>query len=200
MVREATQVQPCKTQLLKYLHHLTRTWNSWWGYGGWGPKFDGQPVVQFDGVTRPYSYAGDNWKRFYETGNTFTNSFALSGGSETQNFRLSAAQLDNTSVFPNSGFKRINLSLSTNSKFGKRLTVSSKILYSNEKAKNRPNISDSPGNGFLALYYIPGDVNVLDLIGDPNKPGAVPSLEMQQQKGIKIFDGKIAGRRISDRT
>ena len=168
-------------------------WNSWWTYGGWGPKFDGQPVVQFDGITRPYSYAGDNWKRFYKTGNTFTNSFSVSGGSETQNFRLSGALLDNTSVFPNSGFKRINLSMSTNSKIGKKLTMSSKILYSNEKTKNRPNISDSPGNGFLAMYYLPGDVNVLDMIGDPAKPGAVPSLEVQQQKGITIFDGKKPG-------
>ena len=147
-------MQPCKTQLLKHPSSIDEHWNSTGGvHSGWGPKFDGSPVVQFDGVTRPYSYAGDNWKRFYKTGNTFTNSFALTGGSETQNFRLSAAHLDNTSVFPNSGFERINLSLSTNSKFGKRLRLIPKILYSNEKAKNRPNISDSPGNGFLALYY-----------------------------------------------
>ena len=31
------------------------------------------------------------------------------------------------------------------------------------------------------------------MIGDPNKPGAVPSLEMQQEKGITIFDEKAPG-------
>ncbi len=168
-------------------------WNNWWGLQGWGPKFDGSPTVQFDGITRPYSYAGDNWKRFYKTGNSITNSLALSGGSETQNFRLSMARLDNTGVTPKSGFERTNVSLATNSKFGKKLSVNSKILYSNEKAKGRPNVSDSPGNEFLAINYIPGDVNVLDMIGDPNKPGAVPSLEQQQAKGIKIYDGKSPG-------
>ncbi|MEJ7586152.1 MAG: SusC/RagA family TonB-linked outer membrane protein [Ferruginibacter sp.] len=168
-------------------------WNNWWGLQSWGPKFDGSPTVQFDGVTRPYSYAGDNWKRFYEIGHTLTNSIALSGGSEAQNFRLSAAQLDNTGVAPNTKFSRSNISLATNSKFGKKLSVNSKVMYSNEKTKGRPNVSDSPGNEFLALMYLPGDVNVLNLLGDPNKPGAVPSLEQQQQQGIKVFDGKQPG-------
>lgn len=64
-------------------------WNNGYGWNGWGPKLDGSPVVQFDGVTRPYSYKGDNWDRFYETGHQITNTVALTGGSETQNFRLS---------------------------------------------------------------------------------------------------------------
>lgn len=172
---------------------LDELWNSWWGYGGWGPKFDGSPVIQFDGVTRPYQYAGDNWKRFYETGSTFTNTIAFSGGSETQNFRFSASNLNNEGVIPNSGFKRKNLSLATNAVYAKKLTLSTKILYSNEETENRPNLSDSPGNGILALYYLPGDYNVLDFIGDPSKPGAVPSLEMQADKGISIFDQKKPG-------
>lgn len=168
-------------------------WNNGWGYNGWGPKFDGSPTVQFDGVTRPYSYAGDNWKRFYKTGNQITNTIALTGGSETQNFRLSVSDLTSTSVFPNAGFDRFNATLSTNSKIGKRLTVNAKVLYSNEKTKNRPRLSDAPGNANLALYYMPGDVDVRNMVGDPNKPGAVPSLEMQEQMGMTIFDKKSPG-------
>ena len=103
-----------------------------WSQQAWGPKFDGSTSVQFDGVSRPYSYVGDNWDRFYETGSTFTNSVALTGGSETQNFRLSLAHLDNEGVIPNSGFERVNVAVSTSSKFGKRLSVNAKILYSNE--------------------------------------------------------------------
>jgi TonB-linked SusC/RagA family outer membrane protein len=168
-------------------------WNNWWGLQAWGPKFDGSPTVQFDGVTRPYSYTGDNWDRFFKTGTTATNTISLVGGSETQNFRFSASNLDNKGVLPNTGFDRINLSLAANAKFAKKLSFSTKVLYSNEKAKNRPRLSDSPMNGILALYYMPGDVNVLDMIGDPNKPGAVPSKAMQADKGITIFDGKAAG-------
>lgn len=168
-------------------------WNNSWGFNGWGPKFDGSPTVQFDGISRPYSYTGDNWKRFYKTGTAITNTIALTGGSETQSFRLSISDLRSKGVFPNSGFDRTNVSLSTNSKFGKKLTVNAKVLYSNEKTKNRPKLSDSPGNANLALYYTPGDIDVRNYIGDPNKPGAVPSLQMQKDKGILIQDKKGPG-------
>lgn len=172
---------------------LDEHWNNWWGLQAWGPKFDGSQTMQFDGVMRPYTYKGDNWKRFYETGSSFSNSLSFTGGSETQNFRLSIADLRTEGVIPNSGFDRLNLSLATNSKFGEKLTLTSKVMYSNEDVKNRPNLSDSPGNGILALYYTPGDVDVRDLIGDPNKPGAVPDLQTQADKGITIGDGKAPG-------
>lgn len=175
------------------LAELPQIWSGSWSQNAWGPRFDGSQVMQFDGILRPYAYSGDNWKRFYETGNTFTNSVAVSGGSETQNFRFSIADLRNKGIIPNSGFDRINFSLSTNSKFGKRLSFQTKVLYSNEKVKNRPNVSDSPGNAIQSIYRLPGDYNVLDLLGDPNKPGAVPSLEQQAATGIKIQDGKAPG-------
>jgi TonB-linked SusC/RagA family outer membrane protein len=171
-----------------------------WSQQAWGPRFDGSTSVQFDGISRPYAYAGDNWSRFYKTGSTLTNSLSLTGGSETQNFRLSVADLRNKGVIPNSGFDRVNVSMSTYSKFAKKLTLNARVLYSNEKVKNRPNISDSPGNAVQSIFRLPGDYNVLDLLGDPNKPGAVPSLEMQAAKGIKIQDGKAPGEEFQRST
>lgn len=168
-------------------------WDNWLGLNSWGPRFDGSQTMQFDGKLRPYSHAGDNWKRFYKQGYQWTNSIAMTGGSEKQNFRLSLSDLRSKSVFPNAGFDRFNASLSTNSKFGKRLTVTSKILYSNEKTKNRPRLSDAPGNANLAVYYTPGDVDIRNLIGNPDKPGAVPTLKAQQDNGIQIGDGKAPG-------
>ncbi|HEY6976282.1 MAG TPA: TonB-dependent receptor plug domain-containing protein, partial [Chitinophagaceae bacterium] len=125
-----------QNSVAKKAESIEDAWNNWWGLDGWGPKLDGSDVVQFDGVTRPYSYKGDNWSRFYQTGHALTNSIALSGGSETQNFRLSLSDLRSDGVFPNSGFDRTNITLSTNSKFGKKLTVTARVLYSNEKTKN----------------------------------------------------------------
>jgi TonB-linked SusC/RagA family outer membrane protein len=160
--------------------------NNGWYQQAWGPKMDGSPAVYSDGVTRPYSNAGDNWNRYYQTGSQATNSLAFTAGSETQSFRFSVADLKNNGVIPNSGFDRLNLSLSTNSKFGSKLTIDTKIMYSNENAKNRPNVSDSPGNGVQGLYRVAPDINVLDLRGDPNKPGAIP-------EGLVMPDGKAPG-------
>ncbi|MFT4024832.1 MAG: TonB-dependent receptor [Flavihumibacter sp.] len=94
---------------------------------------------------------------------------------------------------PNSGFDRINASFNTSGKYGKRLTVNGKVMYSNEKTKNRPWLSDSPGSGVNSMYFVPNDLDIRDLIGDPNSPGAVPSLAMQQDMGITIRDGKSPG-------
>lgn len=145
-----------------------------WGAGSmWGPKLDGTSVVQFDGVSRPYSYAGDNWKRFYQTGHAWTNSIALSGGSERQTFRFSFSDLDNKGIIPNEQFKRRNLSLTTGGKFGERLTFNAKVMYSNEKVNNRQYVHDSPANIPNAIWGLANTVNVEDLKGDPNKLGAV---------------------------
>ena len=168
-------------------------WGGGWESQAWGPRFDGSSVVQSDGITRKYQDAGDNYARYFKTGTSMTNSLALTGGSETQSFRLSMANLKSEGIIPNSGYDRVNLALSTSSKFGKKLTVTTSMLYSNEKAKNRPNVSDSPGNGVQALMRTPADVNIDMYKGDPNKPGAVPSLADQAAQGITIFDGKAPG-------
>ena len=145
-----------------------------WGISSWGPKLGSQATaIQFDGVSRPYSDAGDNWPRFYQTGSTWTNSLALTGGSERQNFRFSVSDLRNSDIIPNTEFTRQNLSLSTNSKFGEKLTLTAKVLYSHEETKNPPTLSDSPGNAILAMHYIPANINVNDYRGDPNKLGAI---------------------------
>lgn len=149
-----------------------------WGWGAnsmWGPKMDGSEVIQFDGVMRPYSYAGDNWDRFYQTGSTWTNSLALTGGGDNQQYRFSFSDMDQKFIVPNSGFKRRNASLSTSGKFGKRVTFNAKVMYSNEIMKNRSMLGDSPGNAPIAIWGLASTVNVDDLRGDPNKLGAVPA-------------------------
>lgn len=156
----------------------------------WGSRLDGSMVAQFDGVSRPYTYqSDDNINRFYRTGSTWTNTIGLSGGNANHSIRLNISDLQNESPQPNSGFTRRNASTSYTGKFGERLTVTSKIMYSFEDAKNRPRIADSPGNSTNALFSLPANYNVDDLRGDPDKPGAVPA-------GFVPVDGKITGEEM----
>ncbi|MBX3253016.1 MAG: SusC/RagA family TonB-linked outer membrane protein [Chitinophagaceae bacterium] len=182
-----------ETQKATKAETLDQVWNNNWTYNGWGPKLDGSPSVQFDGTTHPYSYTGDNWKRFYDVGNSFTNSISLTGGSATQNFRASLSNLNSNGVVPNSRYDRINGTLSTNSKFGKKLRMDAKVMYTNERVKNRPGLSDAPGSGINTMYFIPNNVDVCSMIGDPNKPGAVPSLALQEEMGITVSAGRKPG-------
>ncbi len=147
--------------------------NGGWFGQAWGPKYDGSDVLNSDGVIRKYNYAGDNFNRFFHTGVTSTTSIALSGGSETQNFRFSYAKLKNNDVLPGTGFSRDNFSMSSNSKFGKKVTLVSKVLYSHEETKNRPIISDSPGNAVQAVYKTMANEDITIFKQGP-KIGAVP--------------------------
>jgi TonB-dependent SusC/RagA subfamily outer membrane receptor len=73
-----------------------------WGGSSWGPALDGSPTVDILGNTRSYSYAGDNWDRFYETGKSWTNSVAITGGGDKQTFRFGVSDLRSSGVIPNS--------------------------------------------------------------------------------------------------
>ena len=153
----------------------------------WGERLDGRNVPQFDGVSRPYTYqAKDNLDRFYRTGYSWTNTLGLSGGNEDHQIRLNLSTLQNESIIPNSGFDRYNASLSYTGKFGDRLTMTSKVLYSYENALNRPRLADSPGNAPQGLLTLPVNYNVDDLKGNPDKLGTVP-------EGVTTPDNKIAG-------
>lgn len=129
------------------------------GANSWGARIDGSNAVQFDGVTRPYSAHPDNIKNFYQTGTTATNSIAFSGGNDNGNFRLSYANLMNKSVVPGSDLKRNSVNLNVNSKLGKRLLLNAIINYITEKSKNRPNLSDSPGNSNFGISFLPSTLD-----------------------------------------
>ena len=146
-----------------------------WNTTSWGPRLGSGSFVAFDGQTRPYVDAGDQFPNWFQTGSTFTNSLALTAGNANQNFRFSASDMRNQGIVPNSGMNRQNFTLSTNSKFGKRFSANAKLMYSHEDIQNRPRLSDSPMNGILAMYYLPANSDINWYRGDEDKLGAVPA-------------------------
>ncbi len=141
------------------------------GVQSWGAAFDGSSVLQFDGESRPYSYSGDNMDRFYETGATFTNTLALSGGGEDYGFRLSGTNLSNTGVVPNSSVDRRTLTANINAKKGIFFGAISGSFV-NDDTRNRPGLSDSPGNPNYVPSVLPGSIDITNLRGSTDKIGA----------------------------
>jgi TonB-linked SusC/RagA family outer membrane protein len=129
----------------------------------WGAKLDGTSVIQFDGISRPYSAVKDNIAKFYNTGSTFTNSVALSGATESLTYRFSMNDMKNKSVIPNSGLDRNNFALNVNANLGKNLSIVSNVKYIIEKANNRPRLSDSPGSATYAINAMPTSLSVAAL-------------------------------------
>lgn len=136
------------------------------GGSSWGAKLDGSSVVQFDGVSRPYSAQRNNIKNFYRDGSTWTNTLALNKTFEGGAIRFSASDLDNNSIVPNSGLDRQTFNLTGTFEPVKRLLIDARANYILEKAKNRPMLSDGAGNPNYNAIFLPTSINVNDL-----KPG-----------------------------
>ncbi|PCE63636.1 SusC/RagA family TonB-linked outer membrane protein [Sediminicola luteus] len=137
------------------------------GTSAWGPRLDGSNVIQYDGQSRPYSYTGNNLDKFYRTGTTFINSLAFSNAGENSTLRFSASDLTNEDIVPNAGLNRKSFSLNSSHKMMDKLTLDINAKYIREDVKNRPRLSDSPGNANFSVALLPPNVDVRDL-----QPGA----------------------------
>jgi len=120
----------------------------------WGSKMGGgETVIGYDGKTYPYVPYKDNVENFYRNGYTFTNTLAVSGGSDNGTYRISASILGNNSIVPNSGINRKTFDINLSQNVTKKLNVTAIANYIDEQDKNRSYLSDGPGNpnNFLFL-------------------------------------------------
>ncbi len=121
----------------------------------WGAKLDGSPAMNWDGVERPYVGHSNNIKKFYNTGTNFTNSVTLYGSGDKMTYNFSVSDLDNKSIVPNSTLRRNNFSLNTTFNPIDKLSVNVSLRYIRERVKNRPRLSDSPGNANFTVGLMP---------------------------------------------
>ena len=131
------------------------------GRRSFGAKIDGSAdYVAADGLKHPYSAQRDNLEHFYQTGNTFTNSIALSGGNESILYRLSLSDLNSKSILPNSKYNRKTANLNLSARLSDRLRIESVIQYSLETAKNRSTAGDALGNPNWTPYEVANTVDI----------------------------------------
>ena len=133
-------------------------------YANWGPALNGSSVEQWDGVSRPYSYKGNNLEKFYSTGSTYINTVAVSSSSESSNVRLSFSNLQNEDIIPNSTLDRNTLGLNTTQRFGK-FTSNVNMKYIVDDAVGAPRLSDSPGNANFGIRLFAPSIDVNDMLG-----------------------------------
>jgi len=85
--------------------YYTGTLNNQTAYS-WGDKF------------QPGDHIYNNMADFFKTANAFDNSLAISGGSQTGNFYLSASNLDQSGVVPTTNFTRSTVRFNGEQKIG----------------------------------------------------------------------------------
>ena len=114
----------------------------------WGAPLDGRLVRHWWSGTdvAPLTPQPNNWNEFWETGQTFSNSVALTGGNDAGSFRLSIGRLNQTGIMAFNDFHRNNFSLSSNY----NLTSKLKAVVSGEYIKSgSDNRSYTSGQEFI---------------------------------------------------
>ncbi|MEL6535575.1 MAG: SusC/RagA family TonB-linked outer membrane protein [Bacteroidota bacterium] len=129
----------------------------------WGAPLNGQSVVHWNGETKPYSAQPNNIADFYQTGHTYTNSLAVSGGNDRADVRLGVTRMDNAGIVPTSTFDRTSISLRANVDVTDRLSADVKANYVRTNAHNRPAMAEIMENVGHGLMWMPRSVNIDDL-------------------------------------
>jgi len=121
------------------------------GQFGWGAKLDGQPVPNFDGVSRPYSAYPNQLFDFLQSGTNLTNTLGLSGGNANGSFRASISTTDAKGIVPSNEYKRTIFNVGINHNVTKKLKLQLNVNWADEDYINPPQIG-SQGDGVVNFF------------------------------------------------
>lgn len=113
-----------------------------------GPKYDGKPILCWDGVVRPYSYQENGFANLFQHANNTVENIAFTNVSENSNTRFSVTHQHYEGVSIGSKNDKIALNLNTTYKFGTKFRTN--VIVNNiwQKVHNRPYADDRLINNF----------------------------------------------------
>ncbi|AYL96158.1 SusC/RagA family TonB-linked outer membrane protein [Mucilaginibacter celer] len=134
----------------------------------WGPKFDGQPVRQYDspidpvtGIrgTSPWLARGkNNYENFIETGLLSNTNLAIGASGELYDLRASYAHNYQKGTGPNTGLNADNLNLSLGYKISNKLRVDGNLNFNTQYSKNIPDAGYGP-NSYPYMFKVYGSAS-----------------------------------------
>jgi TonB-linked SusC/RagA family outer membrane protein len=104
----------------------------------WGPKYDGRPVLFWDGTVRPYeAQSADPWSELFRDGFDQIYSLAISQGNEASNNRFSYRYTDEIPNGLTGSYKKHDYGLTGNLRLTPSLTLKYSASYYVTKVHNR---------------------------------------------------------------
>ena len=138
----------------------------------WGPRFEGQPVPQYDSPVDPVTgirqgtpwlaRGANNFRDFMEVGLLSTNNVSISSSGEQYDLRMSVSNNYQKGMVPNTGLNITNFNLSTGVNFTSRLRFDGSLNLSLQNSPNIPQSSSGTGERDL---HLPG-LRVEQLVGE----------------------------------
>lgn len=124
-------------------------------YGSVGGDYSWTPTGT--AVVKSDNYQKNYIEDFFQTGATFTNSVAITGGNNKTNVYFSYANISSKGVLPTNTYHKNNFSFRQSTKLLKeKITISSGVILSAEKSKNRPG-AGYYNNPLTGLYLFARD-------------------------------------------
>jgi TonB-linked SusC/RagA family outer membrane protein len=142
--------------------------------GGWGPRFNGQLIPQYDSPVDPITgkrsgtpwvaRGKDNLKRFLETGVLSTNNISVAATGDKYNLRFSTSHIYQKGIVPNTQLNMTNFNVTADYKFSNKLKFESNLQYNRQYTPNIPDVNYGPNSIIYNIIYWAGaDWNVDDM-------------------------------------
>ncbi|MDB5089034.1 MAG: TonB-dependent Receptor Plug Domain protein [Mucilaginibacter sp.] len=136
----------------------------------WGPKMLGQPLVWWDGTTRPYSPNSNIFQSFYKNGNTQTHNISFSGGGDLGTLRVSFTRSTNDAITYNSNNTTNTFNIGSSINISPKVRVDATASYVNLNKFNPVNLyaengaapGANGGVGYMTVYNIPADYKPIE--------------------------------------
>jgi len=115
-----------------------------------GPTFDGQPIMSWDGVVRPYAAQKDGYKNLFQNAWDATTNFALTNNTENSSIRFSYTHIESEGLSMGNNNKKNNFNLNASFKTDK-LKTDVIVSYMNQNIHNRTFAMDRLVNNFTGM-------------------------------------------------
>lgn len=128
------------------------------------------------------SRGADNIKNFFRTGILSTNSISVSAGSDRGSFRMSASNIYQRGMVPNTGVENPSFTIGGNYALSSKFTVDTKLSFNRQFSNNYPTVGYGPPNILYNLIlWIGPDIDIRDL-----KNYWMPGQEGLQQRNYNL--------------
>ena len=126
---------------------------------GWGPNIAesraaGTKYVNFAGEETLLEAYPDNVKDFFETGTTYINNIALSGGNQTTDFHAGISSFNQKGIIPGSDYNRYTFSVNAGTDLVKGLLARFTVQYIRNDSKGRSAQGINDVNGLMSIVYL----------------------------------------------
>ncbi len=158
----------------------------------WGPRFEGQPVKQYDSpydpttgtrATTPYTARGvDNLKHFLQAGLLSTNNISASAGGSNYDIRMSYSHIYQKGSGPNSGLNMDNLNINTTYSVSPKIRFHANLNLNEQYTPNIPDVDYGP-NSYVYMFnvYGPADYDVRSLKNYYKAPMGIPGINQYNE-------------------